>query len=118
MTIRELAGRWRTAIGPVARVILRSGRRIAVTVLGGCLVLLGLVMTVTPGPGLLVIAAGLAVLATEYVWAERVLTIAKEKARRGAEVAKSKAHFRERHGSTPPDPPASTGPDANRSSAS
>jgi hypothetical protein len=37
-------------------------------------------MLVLPGPGLLVIIAGLAILATEYVWAQRLLRIAKEKA--------------------------------------
>jgi hypothetical protein len=35
---------------------------------------------VTPGPGILLIIAGLAVLATEYVWAERLLNLAKQKA--------------------------------------
>jgi hypothetical protein len=37
-------------------------------------------MIVTPGPGILLIIAGLAVLATEYVWAERLLNLAKQKA--------------------------------------
>ena len=37
-------------------------------------------MLVLPGPGLLVIIAGLAILATEYVWAERLLQMAKERA--------------------------------------
>jgi hypothetical protein len=36
-------------------------------------VLIGLAMLVLPGPGLLVIAAGLAMLALEFAWAERVL---------------------------------------------
>jgi hypothetical protein len=35
---------------------------------------------VTPGPGLLLIVLGLAVLATEYVWARRALDMAKRKA--------------------------------------
>ena len=37
-------------------------------------------MLVLPGPGLLVIIVGLAILATEYVWAQRLLQVAKEKA--------------------------------------
>jgi uncharacterized membrane protein YcjF (UPF0283 family) len=37
-------------------------------------------MLVLPGPGIVVIIAGLAILATEYVWAQRLLKIAKEKA--------------------------------------
>jgi hypothetical protein len=43
-------------------------------------------MIVLPGPGLLVIIAGLAVLATEYVWARRLLMAAKAR----AEAAKTK----------------------------
>jgi uncharacterized protein (TIGR02611 family) len=57
----------------VARFILRSSKRIAVTVVGAVLVVGGLVMLVLPGPGVLVIAAGFAVLGTEYVWAATVL---------------------------------------------
>ena len=34
-------------------------------------------MLVLPGPGMVVIIAGLAILATEYVWAERMLAAAK-----------------------------------------
>ena len=46
----------------------------AAVVLGGfVIVLVGLAMIPLPGPGLLVVAAGLAVLALEFVWAERLL---------------------------------------------
>ena len=64
----------------VLRFIARSGRRIAVTAAGFLLFLAGTVMMVTPGPGIVLIIAGLAVLATEYVWAERLLNLAKQKA--------------------------------------
>jgi hypothetical protein len=64
----------------VALFIKRSGKRIAITIIGGLIVLIGIAMLVLPGPGLLVIIAGLAILATEYVWAERLLLMAKEKA--------------------------------------
>jgi uncharacterized protein (TIGR02611 family) len=40
----------------------------------------GLVMMVTPGPGILGIVVGLGILATEYDWAERWLHKAREKA--------------------------------------
>jgi hypothetical protein len=43
-------------------------------------------MIVTPGPGILLIIAGLAVLATEYVWAERLLNLAKQKAARAKDA--------------------------------
>jgi uncharacterized protein (TIGR02611 family) len=47
--------------------------RAAVVLAGFVVVLAGLVMIPLPGPGLLVIAAGLALLALEFVWAERLL---------------------------------------------
>ena len=64
----------------VGMFIKRSGKRIAVTVVGGFVVLVGIALLVLPGPGILVIIAGLAILATEYVWAERLLRMAKERA--------------------------------------
>lgn len=43
------------------------------TVAGGSLVVSGIIMLVIPGPGLLTIAGGLAIWATEYEWAARVM---------------------------------------------
>jgi uncharacterized protein (TIGR02611 family) len=60
--------------------ILRSSKRAAILVIGLALVAGGLAMLVLPGPGILVVIAGLAVLATEFVWAERMLDTAKEQA--------------------------------------
>ena len=40
---------------------------------GTCLMIAGVVMIFVPGPGLLAFAAGLAILARDFVWAERVL---------------------------------------------
>lgn len=62
------------------RVILRSGKRLAVLVVGIVLVVGGLAMLVLPGPGILVVIAGLAVLATEFAWAEHLLDTAKDQA--------------------------------------
>jgi uncharacterized protein (TIGR02611 family) len=43
-------------------------------ILGGfTLLLVGIVMLITPGPGWLVIIGGLAMLAAEFVWARRLL---------------------------------------------
>jgi uncharacterized protein (TIGR02611 family) len=64
----------------VGRFIQRSGRRIAVTVAGFAVLLVGVALLVLPGPGWLLIFIGLAILATEYVWAERLLKTAKRKA--------------------------------------
>ncbi|HEV8572722.1 MAG TPA: PGPGW domain-containing protein [Actinomycetota bacterium] len=62
----------------VLRYIGRSGKRIAVTVVGFVVLIAGVVMMVTPGPGIVVILIGLAILATEWAWAERALDRAKE----------------------------------------
>jgi len=46
-------------------------RRIVVTILGVALVVVGVLLLVLPGPGLLLVLAGLIVLAYEYPWAQR-----------------------------------------------
>jgi uncharacterized protein (TIGR02611 family) len=68
--------------------ILRSTKRIIVLALGLVLVAGGVVLLVLPGPGLLVIIAGLAVLASEFAWAEFLLDKAKEQAARAGGAAK------------------------------
>ena len=47
--------------------------RIVVTVVGGTVLALGIVLIVLPGPAFLVIPAGLAILAIEFAWARRWL---------------------------------------------
>jgi uncharacterized protein (TIGR02611 family) len=63
----------------VAAFMVRNGRRIVITVVGFLVVLIGLILIPLPGPGWLIVFAGLAILATEYVWAQRLLTYAKTK---------------------------------------
>ena len=48
-------------------------RWIGVAVVGGTLITVGVVLLVLPGPGLVLIAMGVAVLATEFAWAEATL---------------------------------------------
>lgn len=74
-------------LSAIVRFIGRSGKRIAVTIAGFTVLLAGLVMMVTPGPGILGIIAGLAILATEYAWAEHMLDKAKQRAGKAAKVA-------------------------------
>lgn len=74
-------------LSAIVRFIGRSGKRIGVTIAGFIVLLAGLVMMVTPGPGILAIIAGLAILATEYAWAEHMLDKAKDKAGRAAKAA-------------------------------
>ncbi|XVS61901.1 TIGR02611 family protein [Actinosynnema sp. CA-299493] len=51
--------------------------RIGVGVVGGLVLVAGVLMIPYPGPGWLVVFAGLAILATEFEWAGRVLRFAK-----------------------------------------
>ena len=48
-------------------------KRIARGAAGGVLLIAGIAMLALPGPGWLTIAAGLALLATEFAWARRLL---------------------------------------------
>ena len=52
-------------------------KKLLVGIMGGTVVLLGVAMLVLPGPGIPVIAAGVALLATEFLWARRVWRKAK-----------------------------------------
>jgi uncharacterized protein (TIGR02611 family) len=47
-------------------------RRVLVTVAGVALCVLGIALLVLPGPGLLLVLAGLVLLANEYPWARRM----------------------------------------------
>ena len=47
-------------------------RRVLVTVAGGALCVVGIALLVLPGPGLLLVLAGLVLLANEYPWARRM----------------------------------------------
>jgi uncharacterized protein (TIGR02611 family) len=67
----------------------RRGRfyRIGFAIAGATVTLVGVAMLVTPGPAFVVIPVGLAMLALEFAWAERLLDRALEQ----AEIAQRKA---------------------------
>jgi len=58
--------RWRAATPKWLRITV-------VAVTGTTVLLFGIVLTVLPGPAVIVIPIGLAILATEFVWAQRCL---------------------------------------------
>lgn len=58
---------------------LRLARKAVVLVVGGAVLLAGVALIVLPGPAFLVIPAGLAILATEFLWAKRLLRYGKER---------------------------------------
>jgi len=55
------------------RPVARGARRALVAVAGSALLVVGLLLLVLPGPGTPLVLAALAVLATEFAWAERAL---------------------------------------------
>ena len=72
--------RWRRRVA--ARRSLDHGYRIGVGIVGGLVVALGIVAIPLPGPGWLIVIAGLFVLATEFTWAERLLEFTKKHVKR------------------------------------
>jgi uncharacterized protein (TIGR02611 family) len=53
--------------------LLKKARQMVVFILGISVLAVGIVMIVAPGPAVVVIPLGLAILATEFLWARRVL---------------------------------------------
>jgi uncharacterized protein (TIGR02611 family) len=58
----------------------RVAKRIAIGIVGGTILLMGIAMMVLPGPGIAAILAGLGILAIEFAWARIWLKKAKAKA--------------------------------------
>lgn len=56
---------------------LRSAYRAAVGLLGGFIAVIGLALVPLPGPGWLVVFLGLAILGTEFAWAQRLAAFVK-----------------------------------------
>jgi tellurite resistance protein TerC len=65
-------------------------RRVIVAVIGGTILLMGIAMIVLPGPAVVVIPLGLAVLATEFIWARRWLRKARKMFQRARDGLSSK----------------------------
>lgn len=55
------------------RLIISNVRRLTVLLIGAAVMGAGFAMLVLPGPGILVVVIGLAILAREFAWAERTL---------------------------------------------
>jgi uncharacterized protein (TIGR02611 family) len=57
---------------------LKQLKKIIIGIIGGTIVLIGLVMIVLPGPAFIVIPLGLSILATEFIWAKKMIDKFKE----------------------------------------
>jgi tellurite resistance protein TerC len=57
-------------VSEILGVTYRWARRCAIALVGGTVVLIGIAMIALPGPAVVVIPAGLAILALEFAWAK------------------------------------------------
>jgi tellurite resistance protein TerC len=98
-----------TSVGVVDRrvkqtwtVTYRAAKRIVIAVIGATIVLLGVAMLVLPGPGLLTIVAGLAVLGLEFAFARRWLSRIKETTRKTVDEVKRRVGRKGADNGSPP----------------
>jgi uncharacterized protein (TIGR02611 family) len=68
-------------------VIGRLVWRIIIGVIGGAVTVAGAIALVGPGPGILIVLAGLGILASEFAWAARVMAHTRSYAQRAADKA-------------------------------
>ena len=60
-------------------ITYKVARRIIVTLVGGTVLILGVIMIVTPGPAVVFIPLGLAILGLEFAWARAWLRRLRER---------------------------------------
>ena len=89
-------------LSKIAQWVADGAVSVALILGGAVLIVAGLVMLVTPGPGLLAIAAGLSLWAKRFGWAQRLLQSVK------ARIAETRDQIRARRRSDPSD---ATAPD-------
>ncbi len=66
-------------MSPLLIETLKKAKRVIVIVVGFTVLALGVAMIVLPGPAFIVIPLGLAILASEFLWARRLLDKIKSK---------------------------------------
>jgi len=71
----------------------KQAKRVVIVVIGFTILVIGILMIALPGPGILVIPIGLAILATEFLWAKVLLKKFKETADQISTPQKAKAFF-------------------------
>lgn len=60
-------------LGRIYEITFTGLKRILILFIGSSVVIIGVIMIFTPGPAIVVIPMGLAILATEFIWARRLL---------------------------------------------
>ena len=72
-------------------LLIRQAKKLIVGVIGFTVLFIGIAMLVLPGPAFLIIPAGLAILATEFVWARNLLRRVKDTIKKKMEGERSTA---------------------------
>lgn len=70
------------------RQAVRSTYKLIVAVLGTTIIVCGLILLFLPGPGMVVAAVGLGLLASEFAWARRLLRKAKKELQKTADTVR------------------------------
>jgi uncharacterized protein (TIGR02611 family) len=65
-----------------AHPVTRITKKVTIAILGGAIVIVGLLLVPLPGPGWLIVLAGLGVWAIEFVWARQLLKFARARLQR------------------------------------
>ncbi|MBX3356255.1 MAG: PGPGW domain-containing protein [Phycisphaeraceae bacterium] len=76
-----------TMLDWLTNTTVRTARRIVIGVTGGTVVLAGVAMLVLPGPGIVTIGLGLAMLSVEFAFAQRWLKVVRERTNEAADRA-------------------------------
>jgi uncharacterized protein (TIGR02611 family) len=60
-------------------ITLKRAKKLIVITIGFTILIIGIMMIVLPGPAIIVIPAGLAILAGEFIWARNLLRMFKSR---------------------------------------
>lgn len=58
---------------------IKQLKRLIIAIIGSTIVMIGIFLIVLPGPAFIIIPLGLSILATEFLWAKKLMTRLKEK---------------------------------------
>lgn len=75
-------------MSPLLIETVRQAKKIIVAVIGFTVLFIGLLLIVLPGPAFIIIPIGLAILATEFVWARKLLKKIENRLKSGMEKLK------------------------------
>ena len=64
------------------RGTLGQAKRVVVAIVGGTVLAIGIALVVLPGPAFVVIPVGLAILASEFLWARKLLEVVRSRLER------------------------------------